>query len=187
MKRTLFMGAVAGLALLTVACGTDTASPGKYGDQAESDASQADDTAQTAADDALGGDPNAAICADGGTPGMKALIFGLQLLAQPNLDYVTTIHNGEQPPGPMIDTDGVAQGIQDYRVLEGHSAPGYRDPKEILDHWQDLNDRMAAMITGASDPTQADIDTYTVAMGDQQELIMSQLDVSLARELYCEG
>ncbi len=118
---------------------------------------------------------------------MRTLLFGLQLLAQPNLDYVTTIHNGEQPPGPMIDTDGISHGIQDYRVLEGHATPGYKDPKEILDHWQDLNDRMAAMIDGPADPTQADIDTYTTAMGDQQQLIMSQLDVTLAREQYCQN
>ncbi len=187
MKKPTLGVMVIGFALAATACGADAPSLPTYVDQTTSADAQADGTGQESAGAALGGDPNAAICVDGGTPGMRTLVVGLQLLAQPNLDYVVSVHSGEQPAGPMIDTDGNATGIQDYRVLDGHPAPGSKDPKEILDHWQDLNDRMAAMINGPAAPTQADVDSYTAAMGDQQELIMSQVDVSLAREQYCRG
>ena len=92
-----------------------------------------------------------------------------------------------QQLGPALDIAGINQGIKDYRVLDGHPATGYKDPKVILDKWQDLSDRMAAMINAPSDPTQADIDSYTAAMGDQQALIFSQMDVTMAKDYYCGG
>ena len=181
------LGAMAiGLALATTACSTDVPSPNKYTDQAESVAAEAEDSGQEAAGGALGGDPNAPICADGGTPGMRSLGVGLQLLAQPNIDFIVGMRNGEQL-GPVVDIDGVNQGIQDYRVLDGHPATGYKDPKLALDHWQEMSDLMGAMIDGPSDPTQADIDAYTTALGDQQEFIFSQMDVAIARDFYCGG
>jgi hypothetical protein len=179
------LGAMAiGLALATTACSTNAPSPNKYVDQAKSAAAQADQAGQQAAGGALGGDPNAPICAASGTAGMQSLFIGLQVLAQPSVDYVVGVRSGQQL-GPALDIAGINQGIKDYRVLDGHPATGYKDPRVILDKWQDLSDRMAAMVNAPSDPTQADIDSYTAAMGDQQSLIMSQIDVSMAKNFYC--
>ena len=163
---------------------TNTPSPNAYIDQAKSAAAQADQAGQDAAGGALGGDPNAAICATTGTPGMQSLFIGLQVLAQPSVDYVVGMRSGQQL-GPALDIAGINQGIKDYRVLDGHPATGFKDPKVILDKWQDLSDRMAAMVNAPSDPTQADIDSYTSAMGDQQALILSQMDVTMAKNYYC--
>lgn len=186
MNKTALGALAIGLALVTSACGSDAPSPNKYIDQANSVAAEAEDAGQEAAGGALGGDPNAPICVDGGTPGMQALVIGMQLLAQPSLDYVVGMRKGDQL-GPALDIAGVNEGIQDYRVLDGHPVAGYEDPKVILDHWQQMSDLMGAMIDGASDPTQADIDSYKTALGDQQDFIMSQVDVSIAREIYCEN
>lgn len=186
MKKLLVMGAAAAFALAMSGCGTDVPSPNKYIDQAKSAAAQAGDAGQEAAGGALGGDPNAPICVDAGTPGMQAVFFGLQILAQPNLDTVQQIRDDNGAVGPLYDPVAIGQGITDYRVLDGHAAPGFKDPKEILDLWQNLNDRMAGMVSAGSDPTQADIDSYNMAMGDQQGLIMSQLDVTMAKETYCQ-
>ncbi len=186
MKRSLVVGAVAAFVVVLSGCGTDVPSPNKYIDQAKSAAAQAEDAGQEAAGGALGGDPNAAICADAGTPGMRSLALGLQFLAQPNVDTLGQIRDGNEMMMGLFDTAGIDQGIQDYRVLDGHPAPGFKDPKEILDLWQDLNGRMAAMVTSASDPTQADVDAYKAAMGDQQAFIMSQVDVGVAKDTYCQ-
>lgn len=184
MKRLVVTASVVGLVLATAACSVDVPSPDKYVDQAKSvAASAAADEAQAGAGGGAG-DPSDPICADAGTPGMKSLGIGLQLLAQPSLDNVLAQRAGEA--ALLIDIEGINAGIQDYRVLDGHAAPGFKDPKEPLDLWQDLSDRMAAMIDGASDPTQADIDAYTAAMGEQQALIMSQVDVAVARDQYCQ-
>jgi len=191
MKKSLVLGATVALALAMSGCGVDVPSPGKYIDEAKSAAAsaatQAEDAGQEAAGGALGGDPNAPICADAGTPGMRSLALGLQFLAQPNLDTLGQIRDGNEMMTGLFDTAGIDQGIKDYRVLDGHPAPGFKDPKETLDKWQDLNGRMAAMITSGSEPTQVDIDSYTTAMGDQQSLIMSQVDVAVARDEYCQG
>lgn len=187
MKKSLVVGAVAAFVVVLSGCGTDVPSPNKYIDQAKSAAAQAEDAGQEAAGGALGGDPNAPICADTGTPGMQSLTIGLQFLAQPNLDTLSQIRGGNQTMIALFDSAGIDQGITDYRVLDGHPAPGFKDPKEILDRWQDLNDRMAVMVTAGSDPTQADIDSYNTAMGDQQSFILSQVDVAVARDQYCQG
>lgn len=186
MKKSALGAMALGLALATTACSTHAPSPNTYIDQAKSAAANADQAGQQAAGGALGGDPNAPICAASGTPGMQSLFFGLQILAQPSVDSVTSARKGDQL-GPALDIAGINQGIKDYRVLDGHPATGYKDPKVILDHWQDLSDRMAAMISAPSDPTQADIDSYTAAMGDQQSLIMSQVDIGVAKDYYCGG
>lgn len=186
MKKPALGALVIGLALATTACSTDAPSPNKYIDQAKSAAAQADDAGQEAAGGTLGGDPNAPICADAGTPGMRSLAIGLQLLAQPSIDLIVGMPNGEQL-GPVLDIAGVNQGIQDYRVLDGHPMTGYEDPKVVLDHWQEMSDLMGAMIDGPSDPTQADIDACRTSLGDQQDFIMSQLDVAIARDYYCGG
>jgi len=192
MKKSLVLGATVALALAMSGCGVDVPSPGKYVDEAKSAAAsaaaQASQEAQAAqGDGSTAGDPNAAICADAGTPGMRSLALGLQFLAQPNLDTLGQIRDGNEMMTGLFDTAGIDQGIKDYRVLDGHPAPGFKDPKETLDKWQDLNGRMAAMITSGSEPTQVDIDSYTTAMGDQQSLIMSQVDVAVARDEYCQG
>ena len=198
MKKSLVLGATVALALAMSGCGVDVPSPGKYVDEAKSAAAsaaaQASQEAQAAQGDgstavagAGAGDPNAAICADAGTPGMQSLALGLQFLAQPNLDTLGQIRDGNEMMTGLFDTAGIDQGIKDYRVLDGQPASGFKDPKEILDKWQDLNGRMAAMITSGSEPTQVDIDSYTSAMGDRQSLIMSQVDVAVARDQYCQG
>ena len=184
MKKSAFGAMALGLAVATTACSTHAPSPNTYIDQAKSAAAQADQAGQQAAGGALGGDPSSPICAASGTPGMQSLFIGLQVLAQPSVDYVVGVRNGQQI-GPALDIAAVNQGIQDYRVLDGHPATGYKDPKVILDQWQDLSDRMAAMIDAPSDPTQADIDAYKAAMGDQQALIMSQVDIGVAKDYYC--
>ena len=172
------------LASATTACSTDVPSPNTDIDQAKSAAAQADQAGQQAAGGALGGDPNGPICAASGTPGMQSLIIGHQLLAQPSVDcisYISSARKGDEF-GPVLDIDSINQGINDYRVLDGHPATGFKDPKVILDKWQDLSDRMAAMIDTPNDPTQADTDSYTAAMGDQQAFIMSQFDISVAKD-----
>jgi len=195
VKKMVLLGVIAGLAVATAGCGVKAPSPGDIVNQAQSAAAsaaaQASEAAQAATqsagtDGTSGGDPSAAMCADSGTAGTQALIIGLQLLAQPNLDNIVAQHNGDAPLGPALDLDGINQGIKDYRVLDGHPAPGFKDPKPILDLWQDLSDRMGTMIKGSATPTQADVDAYTAAMGDQQSLIMSQVDVGVARDEYCK-
>jgi len=184
MKKSALGAMAIGLALSTTACGSSAPHPNTYIDQAKSAAAKADQSGQQAAGGALGGDPNAPLCAAAGTPGMQSLFIGLQVLAQPSVDYVAGVRSGQQL-GPALDIAGINQGIKDYRVLDGHPATGYKDPKLILDKWQDHRDRMAAMVNAPSDPTQADIDSYTAAMGDQQALITSQIDVSMAKNFYC--
>lgn len=196
MKKWVLAGAVAGLALALSGCGVDVPSADDLIDKAESAAASA--AASVAAEATEGavvpggddagdgaGDPSAAICAKDGTAGTQALAIELQLLAQPNLDTILSVRSGESALTGLLDTAGASQGIEDYRVLEGHPAAGFKDPKEVLDMWDDLNSRMDTFLHGSAEPTQADIDDYTAAMGDPQALIMSQLDVAMARDQYC--
>lgn len=186
MKKSLIVGALLASTVAMSGCGTDVPSPNKYIDQAKSAAAQAEDAGREAAGGALGGDPNAPICVEGGTEGMRALIIGLQVLSQPNLDTLGQIRAGNATVNALFNADGVNQGIQDYRALDGHPAPGFKDPKTILDTWQDANDRMVALISAPSDPTQADIDSYDAAIGDQGAFIMAQVDVGVAKDTYCD-
>jgi hypothetical protein len=184
MKK-LALGVLAiGIALATTACSTNTPSPNSYIDQAKSAAGQAEQADQQAAGGALGSDPSSPMCAESGTPEMQALAIDVQLLAQPSLSLVNDMRSGDKQI-VTLDFDKMNQAIKEYRVLEGHPAEGFKDPKVVLDRWQDLSDRMAAMIDGPTDPTQADVDAYKAAMGDGTDLIMSQGDVALALDQYC--
>ncbi len=196
MKKWVLAGAVAGLALALSGCGVDVPSADDLIDKAESAAASA--AASVAAEATEGavapggddagdgaGDPSAAICAKDGTAGTQALAIELQLLAQPNLDTILSVRSGESALTGLLDTAGASQGIEDYRVLEGHPAAGFKDPKEVLDMWDDLNSRMDTFLHGSAEPTQADIDDYTAAMGDPQSVILSQLDVAMALDQYC--
>lgn len=175
MIKTVWLGAAAALVLSTAGCGSD-----------DSSSDEGIGTAETAAEQAVADvDPNSPVCSPDGTPGMQSLALGIQLLAQPSLNTVLAVRDGEAGFAELYDIDAMRAGIEDFRELEGRPADGYDDPQVVLDKWEDLTDRMDAMINGASEPTQADIDAYTTAMGEPQDLIMSQLDVSLARDSYC--
>ncbi len=185
MKRSALGVLAVTIVLTTSACSSHAPSPQNYIDQAKSAAAQADQADQQAAGGALGGDPSASICAQSGTPEMQALAIGVQVLAQPSLDVIKGLRAAGSV-GPRFDIDKMNQGIKEYRVLDGHPAPGAKDPKVVLDMWQDLTDRMAKMIDGPNAPTQADVGAYKKAMGSAQDLIMSQGDVNRARDQYCK-
>ena len=185
MKRSALGVLAAAIVLATSACSTTAPSPQRYIDQANSAAAQADQANQKIAEATQDGNPSSGICAQSATPEMQALAIGVQLLAQPNLDVIKGLRKAGSV-GPRFDIDKMNQGIKEYRVLDGHPAPGAKDPKVVLDKWQDLTDRMAKMIDGPNDPTQADVDAYKKAMGSTQDLIMSQGDVNRARDQYCK-
>ena len=196
MKNKILVSLAAAMVLATAGCGTDVPSPDDLVDQAKSAAESAAAEAPREALDQLGdatadadgggeGDANASICAPEGTAGMQALGLGVQLLAQPSLNTIVAVRNGEAGFADLYDVDAMREGIADYRALDGHPADGYDDPKVVLDKWEDLTTRLDAMINGASEPTQADIDAYKDAMGEPQDLIMSQLDLGLALDKYC--
>lgn len=185
--KVLVGGAVCALVLVTAACGALSKDNDALDSLKSAAASARADASKAPASPPSGGDSSDPICADAGTPETQALFFGLQMLAQPSLSTLVEVHDGTSPVQSAYDFDAIDAGIAQLHVLDGRTAPGFKDPANVLATWQDLSDKMRAIVEADAEPTQADVDAYSEALGDPSALIMSQVDVSMAQEQYCKG
>lgn len=72
-----------------------------------------------------------------------------------------------------------------HALLDGKPAEIYDDPKQALDYFGDLNERVRAMLAVDGPVPQATFDEYTAAVGEIGEAVSRQLPIGASLSATC--
>jgi hypothetical protein len=72
-----------------------------------------------------------------------------------------------------------------HALLDGKPAEIYEDPKQALDYFGDLNERLRAMLAVDGPVPQATFDEYTAAVGEIGEAVGRQLPIGASLAATC--